>query len=263
MTDYIKEPERVLISDLKPHPRNYKTHPPEQVEHIKAAIRRSGMYKNVVIANDSTILAGHGVVLALTSLGASEALAVRLDCGPDDPEAIAVMAGDNEIARMGVRDDKLLAGLLTEVREKDPAGLMGTGYTDFALDGLLSGISDVDGDDPNVYTRKIEPPIYRVTGEKPDVSSLVDRSRLAQLLGEIEAADIDETVKDFLRLAAHRHCVFDYEMIAEYYAHASAPIQKLMEDSALIIIDFDRAIELGFIKLTHDIADVYRGDYER
>lgn len=55
--------------------------------------------------------------------------------------------------------------------------------------------------------------------------------------------------------------VFNFKNIAEYYAHADVGTQSLMEGSALIIIDFDRAIELGFIEMTQEIMEQYRGDH--
>ena len=35
-------------------------------------------------------------------------------------------------------------------------------------------------------------------------------------------------------------------------------MQELMEDSALVIIDFEKAIENGYVKLTKDIAESYK-----
>ncbi len=66
--------------------------------------------------------------------------------------------------------------------------------------------------------------------------------------------------KQFLLLAATRHIVFDYQNIAEFYAHSDASMQKLMEDSALIIIDFNRAIELGFVRLSDQVKEQYSKD---
>lgn len=114
---------------------------------------------------------------------------------------------------------------------------------------------------PEQYTKKITPPIYEVTGEKPDVRSLFDMTTTASLHKEIEQADVPEEVKAFLRHAAHRHTVFNYRRIAEYYAHAPASVQRLMEASALVIIDFKQAIERGFVRLSQDIAKQYESDY--
>jgi hypothetical protein len=48
----------------------------------------------------------------------------------------------------------------------------------------------------------------------------------------------------------------NFGKIAEYYAHAEPNIQRLMENSALVIIDFDKAIENGFVKLSDAISNL-------
>ena len=58
-------------------------------------------------------------------------------------------------------------------------------------------------------------------------------------------------------MAASRHLVFDYSKIADYYSHSNKEMQELMEDSALVIIDFKKAIEDGYVKLTKEIADLF------
>jgi hypothetical protein len=145
-----------------------------------------------------------------------------------------------------------------------------TGFTMTEIENLVAPVVHVsehdrtlgqggDGAEPGKYTRKIQSPIYEPRGDRPDVSSLVDRSKTEELLGEIgAAADLPEEVTRFLRYAAGRHSVFNYEQIAEYYAHAPEPVQKLMERSALVIIDFDQAIDLGFVALSEAVAEAYR-----
>ena len=63
-------------------------------------------------------------------------------------------------------------------------------------------------------------------------------------------------------VAAYRHVVFNYRAIAEYYAHAKADLQEAMEDSALVIVDFNKAIENGFVALTNEILEQYENDYD-
>ena len=62
-----------------------------------------------------------------------------------------------------------------------------------------------------------------------------------------------DDVKGFLMAAATRHIVFNYENIAEFYAHQDKDIQDLMEQSALVIIDYDKAIENGYIKMSKEL----------
>lgn len=103
------------------------------------------------------------------------------------------------------------------------------------------------------YTTKVETPIYEPKGRCPYILELVDVEKCNRLIREIERADIEEYEKKFLIEAAHRHSVFNYALIANYYAHASKTMQDLMEKSALVIIDYDKSIEYGFTKLQEEV----------
>ena len=130
--------ELVRLADLKPHPRNYKKHPDDQIEHIAESIRRHGFYRNIVIARDNTILAGHGVVQAYRQMNVGDQVPViRLDIAPDSTEALKVLAGDNEIAKLGEVDDRALTEILKDIRETDTAGLLGTGFDEMMLTNLV------------------------------------------------------------------------------------------------------------------------------
>ena len=129
--------EMTPISVLKPHPKNYKAHPESQLEHIAASIRQTGFYRNVVIARDGTILAGHGVVLASQKLGLEKVPTVRLDLDPNSARALKVLALDNELGKFAESDDRALSELLRMVRESDDQGLLGTGYDDSMLAALV------------------------------------------------------------------------------------------------------------------------------
>lgn len=107
------------------------------------------------------------------------------------------------------------------------------------------------------YTRKIDIPIYEPSATKPAPSELYDATRLDQLLVEIDQApDLTDDERRFLKVAAHRHAVMNFSRIADFYAHSSAPVKRLMEHSALVIIDFNQAIELGYAKVTKEIAEL-------
>jgi hypothetical protein len=101
----------------------------------------------------------------------------------------------------------------------------------------------------DIYTTKVDSPTYEIKGEKPAEEDLYNLGKYNQLMDKINSSDVDEKTKLFLQMAATRHIVFDYGLIAEFYAHGDEKTQELMEDSALVIIDYDKAIELGFVKL--------------
>ena len=58
----------------------------------------------------------------------------------------------------------------------------------------------------------------------------------------------------FLTAAATRHSVFNFDLIADYYSHSKPDLQQLMEDSALVIIDYDAAIANGFVNINRDLS---------
>lgn len=134
----LHQPGPVRIDLLKLHPRNYRDHPTEQIEHLAASIRENGQYRNIVCARDGTILGGHGVMMACARLGLAEVNVVRLDIDPDSPRALRILAGDNEVAHMADSDDRALSELLKDLYEDDPlAGLLGTGYDEMMLTNLV------------------------------------------------------------------------------------------------------------------------------
>ena len=119
----------------------------------------------------------------------------------------------------------------------------------------------VGGEGDDSYSKKIEAPIYEPKNEKPPVDELFDKNKTADLIKEIEESNIYGVEKEFLILAAQRHTIFNYQNIADYYAHSPKNIQELMEKSALIIIDFKQAIENGYVKLSEEIAVQFLKDY--
>jgi hypothetical protein len=110
------------------------------------------------------------------------------------------------------------------------------------------------------YTAKIKAPIYTPKHDKPHPYELFDSSKSDRLIESINKSSASKEEKAFLIEAAKRHIVFNYSKIADFYAHSSKEVQELMEESALVIIDFDRAIECGYVKLSEEIADQYLED---
>jgi len=121
--------------------------------------------------------------------------------------------------------------------------------------------NEVEEDDKK-YSSKIEAPIYEPNHKKPHLLELVDIAKSNGLIREILASSIPQDEKEFLIEAAKRHSVFNYEKIADYYAHASKEMQLLMEKSALVIIDFQKAIENEYVKLCEEIKNQYMESYD-
>ncbi|MCP4897335.1 MAG: ParB N-terminal domain-containing protein [bacterium] len=130
----IAESQLILISDLKPHPRNYRDHPEDQIEHLMQSIREHGIYKNIVTARELTILAGHGLVEAAAKMEIEAVPAVVKDIDPYDPLALKLLAADNFLPYFAEDDDRALTELLKEIADVDT--LFGTGFDEQMLAAL-------------------------------------------------------------------------------------------------------------------------------
>lgn len=113
------------------------------------------------------------------------------------------------------------------------------------------------------YTSNITLPLYKPKNKKPHILELADNSKANRLVQEINNSDLPEDEKAFLIQAARRHTVFNYEKIADYYSHATLEMQKFMERSALVVIDFNKAYAFGYINLAYDLANQYFETYEK
>jgi hypothetical protein len=125
--------------------------------------------------------------------------------------------------------------------------------------------NDLFGDDPKaggeeVYTGKVSAPLYQPSGKPPHILELFDPTKVRRLINEIKNSNVTNDEKLFLIEAAKRHNVFNYSKIADYYAHAKPEMQLLMERSALIIIDFEKAIQFGYVKLSQEVFNQYLED---
>lgn len=138
------------LSSLKAHPRNYRRHPDDEIDHLMESIREHGVYRNIVCAKDGTVLAGHGVLQACAKLGMTQVPIYRTELDPNEARALKLLAGDNEISHLCESDDRALTELLKEIAEQDIDGLLGTGYDELMLANLLlvtrpaSEIADID-----------------------------------------------------------------------------------------------------------------------
>jgi len=181
--------QQVPIDELTPHPANYREHEDAQLEHLTASLKEHGIYRNIVVANDGTILAGHGLVEAARKIGAKVLPVTRLACGPDDPQALKVIAGDNEIAKLGKVDDRTLSDMLkAAVTENGPEALLGTGFDPQTLASLVMttrGEAEIEHFD--AATEWIGMPQYEVPDNRIKLvisfTSLEDREEMVRALG--------------------------------------------------------------------------------
>lgn len=104
--------------------------------------------------------------------------------------------------------------------------------------------------------------IYEPRAEsKPEVDELYDASKYVELIQKIEGLDVDEKMKEFLRLAAARFVDFRFDKIAEYYAWVNdEKIKRIFEDLVLVILDVDGAIERGLVETWGSYEEMYENE---
>lgn len=237
------EIEYRLVSELIPYAKNPRKND-KAVEAVAESIKEFGFKVPVIIDGAGEIVAGHTRIKAAKKLGIKEVPCILAD-DLSEEQVKAFRLADNKAAEIAEWDDNLLS--------EELAGILDLDMTRFGFD-----LADEEEDDK--YTMKVNIPQYEITGECPEFSDMLDSEKADYLIEEIEASSVTDEEKAFLIQAARRHNVFNYRNIAEYYAHASAEMQALMEKSALVIIDVDDAIANGYAKLSGDIMDMLEGD---
>jgi hypothetical protein len=252
----------VSVDSLIPYARNSRTHSDEQVAQIAASIREFGFLSPIIIDGNNGIIAGHGRVLAAQKLKIEQLPCIEASHLTEAQRKAYVIA-DNKLALNAGWDDELLRIELDELKGLGFDVTL-TGFDLNEIDLLTVNEGEELDSDPSIdkYTSKIEAPIYEIKGEKPPISELYDNSKTGDLYEKIKSVDLPDDVRGFLMAAASRHTVFNYEKIAEFYAHQDEYTKELMEQSALVIIDFDKAIEYGFVKLTAEIESMRQKDNE-
>jgi len=237
------------------------------VEKVAQAIREFGFRIPIIAKSSGEVVDGHLRLKAAKHLGMSE-VPVLLADDMTDVQVKAFRISVNKMAELADWDDDLLKLELDELQEMN-FDLDLTGFEidtpTIEVDPFISSRttqSSVAPKSDNPYTKKIVAPIYEIKGDCPTVQELCDDSRAKSLISDINNANLPEDVAEFLRQAAQRHTIFNFAKIAEFYAHADTDTQRLMEDSALVIIDFNKAIELGYARLTDTIAEQYLVDSE-
>lgn len=250
------------VESVHPYENNPR-HNDGAVPYVKNSIQEFGFKVPIIVDEAGNIVCGHTRYKAALELGMSHVpCIVASDLTPKQIQAFRL--ADNKVAEFSSWD---FSRLEIEIGELD---------AEFNLDdfGFFSDSEPADAplpdsgpaaetqDDRNIYTGRIITPVYEITGECPEAEELVDRTRAESLLEEIDQTPgLPDNVRDFLRIAAMRHYVLHFDRIAEFYAHAAPPVQRLMENSCLVIIDYDRAIELGYVQMARALADEYDREY--
>lgn len=237
------------IEEISPYENNPRNND-EAVDAVAESIQEFGFKIPIVISGDNVVVAGHTRIKAAKKLGMKEVPCIVAD-DLNEEQIRAFRLADNKSAEIATWDEEKL--------EQELAQIMNIDMSVFGFDGEDTAFADEVVDDKYTINTKI--PQYEVTGDCPTISEMLDDEKANYLIEEIEKSEgITEEERRFLIQAARRHNVFNYRNIAEYYAHATPEMQRLMEKSALVIIDIDDAIANGYAVLFSAVLDVMEGE---
>ena len=232
---------------LKPYANNPRDNE-SAVEPVANSIKEFGFKVPIVATSDGEIINGHTRFKASKSLGLKKVPVIIADDLTEE-QIKAFRLADNKTGELADWNDELLA---KELEKLD------FNLEQFGFEKLADEFEENDEEDH--YTSKITTPTYEPTGEEVYLQDLVDTTKRDDLIRKIQTADIPSDIEEFLKNAAQRHLRFNYKNIAEYYASAPKEVQELFEDSALVIIDYNKAIENGYLKLTEAIESMIYDD---
>ncbi len=124
--------EMLSVLNLRPYPKNARTHSKKQIQQIARSIERFGFTNPVLISDDDEIIAGHGRVLAAKMLGIPEVPTVKLSHMSKDERRAYVLA-DNKLALNAGWDTEILALEFQALSELN-FDLSFTGFSDAEID---------------------------------------------------------------------------------------------------------------------------------
>ncbi len=231
------------ISELKPAEYNPRRMTQKQKQDIKNSLTEFGMVDPIIIntfeGRENVIVGGHQRVKVWQEMGNKE-----VDCV--------------EVCLDLEREKELNVRLNANTGEWDVDSLKEWFGNELLKDW---GLSIKYNNDEDGYTTKIISPIYEPKGECPNIYELVDTERYEEIKSKIEKAKIDSKIKDFLLNAATRFIRINFAKTAEFYSHLTdKKTKELFEDLALVIIDYDKAIENGFVRVWQSINKLAEAD---
>ena len=167
---------------------NARTHSEAQVAQIAASIREFGFLSPILVAEDNTILAGHGRLAAALKLGLKKVPCVKENHLTETQKRAYIIA-DNKLSLNAGWDNELLAVELSELEGAD-FNLDLLGFDEAELSSIFDADKDVSDDDFDVE-KELEEPCFSKTGDiwmlgkhRIICSDSTDSSTFEKLLGE-------------------------------------------------------------------------------
>ena len=150
------------INDLIPYIRNARTHSESQIAQIAASIKEFGFLSPILIAEDNTILAGHGRLAAARKLGLTKVPCVK-ESHLTETQRRAYIIADNKLSLNAGWDEDILAIELSELQGADfDLDLLGFDESEFA--SIFEEDKEIKEDDFDV-DEELNKPCFSKAGD--------------------------------------------------------------------------------------------------
>lgn len=150
------------INDLIPYIRNARTHSESQIAQIAASIKEFGFLSPILIAEDNTILAGHGRLAAARKLGLKQVPCVK-ESHLTEIQRRAYIIADNKLSLNAGWDEDMLAIELSELQGAD-FDLDLLGFDESELVSIFEDDKEVEDDDFDVE-EELNKPCFSKAGD--------------------------------------------------------------------------------------------------
>lgn len=150
------------INDIIPYIRNARTHSESQIAQIAASIKEFGFLSPILIAEDNTILAGHGRLAAARKLGLKQVPCVK-ESHLTETQRRAYIIADNKLSLNAGWDEDMLAIELSELQGAD-FDLDLLGFDESELVSIFEDDKEVEDDDFDVE-EELNKPCFSKAGD--------------------------------------------------------------------------------------------------
>lgn len=102
----------------------------------------------------------------------------------------------------------------------------------------------------------IEIPFYTPSAIVPDVNELANLDKTKNLIDKINSLEVDNKLKEVLKVRASFFTDFNFQKIADYYSSQDEKIQEVFKDLGLVILAPKEALERGFVELSESVFEL-------
>lgn len=254
--------DKGTIDDLRFDEHNFNCHTKAGMELLEKSIKENKFGRSILVDKDGNIIAGNATAETAKKLGKDKIKVVETN----GDELVVVKRTDLEIDSKEARELALLDNTTSANNLQWDANKLKQMAEQFSMSredlqelGLpSSAIREIHGalDQPAV-SLSYDKYIYTPHGAKPNIKECIDRTKFDEVVAKIEATEgLTGDERTVLMLCAMRWLDINLEKFAEYYCHASKPMQECIEDSCLVIVDANKAKEKGLLKLSEDLGEL-------